>query len=188
MNPSLRTISAAGRRLALPSAAVTTALALSACGSSGQTTTSTGHPPGRSQNDQMLRFTDCVRSHGVSSVPDPGTPGWKAALGSQARAVRAAERTCQRLVPGVMPANQSPAQTQTPAQISATLAFARCIRKHGFPTFPDPTSTGQLTHAMITAAGINLHQPAVIQAADACVSVTHGIITEGAVARFIAGQ
>jgi len=41
---------------------------------------------------------------------------------------------------------------------------------------------------MLTNAGINLHQPAVVQAADACVGVTHGFITKAAIARFVAGQ
>lgn len=188
MDSSLRTISAGGRRLAFPSAAVTAALALAACGSSSATTTSTGHVPSPAQADQVLRFTDCVRSHGVPDVPDPGTRGWKDVLGSQAPAVRVAERTCGRLVHGAMPTSQRQTQTQTPGQIAAILAFAGCIRNHGFPTFPDPTSTGELTHAMVAAAGINVHQPAAMQAANACVSVTHGVITKTAVARFIAGQ
>ena len=68
------------------------------------------------------------------------------------------------------------------------LAFARCIRSHGFPNFPDPTSSGQITHEMVASAGINLHQPAVLQAGDACASVTHGAITKATVARFVAGQ
>ena len=188
MDPALRTISPRGRQLGFTSAAVTAALALTACGSSSPTTTATGHLPGPAQTDQVLRFTDCLRSHGVPNVPDPGTRGWKAALGSQAPAVLAAERTCARLVPGVMPTSHSQTQTQTPGQIAAILAFAGCIRNHGFPTFPDPTSTGELTHAMVSAAGIDVRQPAAMQAADACVSVTHGVITKAAVAHFIAGQ
>jgi hypothetical protein len=62
------------------------------------------------------------------------------------------------------------------------------MRGHGFPSFPDPTSSGRLTREMLANAGINLHLPAVLQAADACVSVTHGVITTTAVARFVAGQ
>jgi hypothetical protein len=73
-------------------------------------------------------------------------------------------------------------------QIAEELAFARCVRNHGFPSFPDPTSDGQLSHEMIDAAGINLHQPAVLQAGDACVGVTHGLLTRAAVARFVAGH
>ena len=53
------------------------------------------------------------------------------------------------------------------------------MRSHGFPSFPDPTSSGQLTHEMLANAGINLHQPAVLQAADACVGVTHGLHHQG---------
>ena len=60
------------------------------------------------------------------------------------------------------------------------------MRSHGFPSFPDPTSTGNLNHEMLANAGIDLHQPAVVQAADACVGVTHGLITRADVARFIA--
>jgi hypothetical protein len=41
---------------------------------------------------------------------------------------------------------------------------------------------------MLANAGINLHQPAIVQAADACVSVTHGFLTKADVARFVAGQ
>ncbi len=60
------------------------------------------------------------------------------------------------------------------------------MRTHGFPSFPDPTSQGRLTLAMITQAGINLQQPAVLQAGDACVSVSHGQITKGDVAQAVA--
>jgi hypothetical protein len=41
---------------------------------------------------------------------------------------------------------------------------------------------------MLANAGINLHQPAMLQTADTCVSVTHGVITKAVVARFVAGQ
>ena len=54
------------------------------------------------------------------------------------------------------------------------MAFAHCMRSHGFLSFPDPTSRGQVTPQMLANAGINLQQPAVLQSGDACVSVTHG--------------
>ncbi len=57
------------------------------------------------------------------------------------------------------------------------------MRRHGFGRFPDPDSRGDLTIAMIEAAGINLKEPAVKPAADACASVTHGILTKAAVAQ-----
>jgi hypothetical protein len=68
------------------------------------------------------------------------------------------------------------------------VAYAQCMRTHGVPNFPDPTSSGQVTHKMLAKAGVDVHQPAVPQAADACVSVTHGALTKAAVARFAAGH
>jgi hypothetical protein len=93
---------------------------------------------------------------------------------------------CQHLLPGGGSPSRSAAQTQ--AQSAALLAFARCLRSHGFPGFPDPASSGQLTREMLANAGIDLHQPAFLQAADGCVSVTHGLLTKAGVARFVAGQ
>jgi hypothetical protein len=57
------------------------------------------------------------------------------------------------------------------------LAFARCLRSHGVPKFPDPDSRGQLPLETVQAAGVDLHAPAVLTAARACVGVTHGQIT-----------
>ena len=131
-----------------------------------------------------------MRSHGVPNFPDPTTSphAFKNAIPAHAQspAFQSAYTACRHLLPGGGPPSQSAAQTQ--AQIAALLAFARCLRSHGFPSFPDPTSSGQLTHEMLANAGINLHQPAVLQAADACIGVTHGVITKAAVARFVAGQ
>jgi hypothetical protein len=168
-------------------AVVAFAVLLAGCGSSNS--------PGSSNSanstvspQAMLRFTVCVRSHGVPDIPDPGTRGWKNVLGSQAPAVLAAESTCARVVPGAMRSNSSQTQTQSSRQIAAELAFARCIRSHGIQNFPDPTSTGGLTHELLASAGVNTQQPAVTQAAYACAGVTHGVITKADVARFAAGH
>jgi hypothetical protein len=136
----------------------------------------------------MVSFADCMRSHGVPNLPDPTTSprDFKNALSTQSPAFKSAATVCQHLLPRGGEQNQGPADSQT--QMAAMLAFARCLRGHGFPRFPDPTSTGEVTHEMIANAGINLHQPAVLEAAGACVGVTHGVITKTDVSRFIAGQ
>lgn len=128
-----------------------------------------------------------MRSHGVAGLADPPPYALKAELapGFHSTAFDAALPDCSHLLPGGG-ARETPAHTQ--AQKAAALAFAACIRSHGFPTFPDPSVTGQLTHEMVAAAGIDVHQPAVLQAGDACVGVSRGFITRAAVARFVAGQ
>ncbi len=141
------------------------------------------------QADAALeRFASCMRRHGVAGLPSPvaSPAAFKHSFGTTTPVYTAALGICQRLIPGQQNNGQSAARSAR--QIRAMLAFANCIRGHGFPRFPDPTSRGELNHEMLAAAGIDLHQPAVAQAADACVGVTHGVITRALVARFIAGQ
>ena len=128
-----------------------------------------------------------MRSHGVP-IPDPTVAprAFKDAFNTQSQAFRSAETACAHLLPAGHAPNQNTAGSQ--AQTVALLAFARCLRSHGFPSFPDPTSSGELTHEMLARARIDLHQAALVQAADACTSVTHGVITKAIVAHFVAGH
>ena len=184
--------------LVAAAAAIAAATVIAACGSSSSgssSTSSSGDPPTQAQIQQeqqdAVRFADCMRSHGVPTFPDPTTSprDFKQALNpsiAQSPAFQSADTACRHLLPrGGQPSQSAP---PSQAQIAALLAFARCLRSHGFRSFPDPSSSGQLTHEMLASAGINLHQPAVLQAADACVSVTHGVITRADVARFVAGR
>jgi hypothetical protein len=128
-----------------------------------------------------------MRSHGVP-IPDPTTAprAFKNAFSAQSPGFQSAYTACGHLLPAGRPSSQDTAPTR--AQTVALLAFARCLRSHGFPGFPDPTASGELTHEMLAKAGIDLHEPAVVQAADACTSVTHGVITKAVVANFVAGH
>jgi len=65
------------------------------------------------------------------------------------------------------------------------LAFAQCLRSHGFPNFPDPSSTGDLSASTIRQAGINFQNPALLTVGQNCASVTHGMITRAQVAAAI---
>lgn len=172
--------------------AVVVAVGLAACGSSGHSTSTTA--PGRQTQAQIqaaFRFARCMRSHGVSGFPDPTTSAFKFALtpssgNARSPSFHSAVIACRHLLPDGGPPNETPARRQ--AQIAAGLAFARCLRTHGFPNFPDPTSSGQLTPGMVTQAGINIHQPAVLEAADGCVGVTHGFLTKADIARAVNGS
>jgi hypothetical protein len=136
-----------------------------------------------------------MRNHGVNNFPDPkvssSQPGSTTISLQLPRTLvkspqfSAAQQACRGLLP-------SPQNSDSPAQLHAReqdmLAFARCVRIHGLTNFPDPTSQGQLTVAMINAAGVDLHAPDVLPAARACIGVTHGLITPNDVARAINGQ
>jgi hypothetical protein len=142
-----------------------------------------------SSQQRIVLYGHCMRTHGVPNFPDSGSEGSKQAVVRALKEVgnsqaEAAQTACQHLQPNGGQANQA----QLAQHLSDLLAFARCMRTHAIPNFPDPTSSGQVTHEMLAKAGVNLHQPTVLQAADVCVSVTHGVLTKAAVARFAAGH
>jgi len=137
----------------------------------------------------MVAYAQCMRTHGVPGFPDPPSSAGntKEAVIRVFREVGrsqvvAAQTACQRLQPN----GGQPDQAQIAQHIGDLLAFARCMRTHGIQNFPDPTSSGQVTHEMLAKAAVDVHQPAVLQAADTCVGVTHGLLTKAVVARFVA--
>jgi hypothetical protein len=171
---------------------IAVALVVAACGSgspaSSTVASSSGPPTQAQQEQQLVVFSDCMRSHGVSDFPDPTSGDFKFQLAPNTPhtpAFLSAFSVCQHLMPN---GGARGSERRSPAQIAAFVAFAGCMRSHGFTSFPDPTGSGQLNHEMLASAGINLHLPAVVQAADACTAVTHGFITKAIVARFVAGN
>lgn len=188
----LRSTSALRRgAAAFASAALIAACGSGSHGSTGSNATRLTHLNGHEMtiaqaNRDLLRFAACLRSHGVAGVPNPvaAPAAFKHSFTATSPKFTAATAACAHLMPGQE--NQSQSTARTHQQIDAMLAFARCIRARGFVRFPDPTSNGSVTHEMLAQAGIDLHQPAVVQAADACVHVTHGLLTRVDVARFIA--
>jgi hypothetical protein len=138
-----------------------------------------------------LAYAGCMRSHGVPNFPDPAGGG---AITKEA-AIRAFNEVSNSQVLAAQTACKDLqlnggqlSRAQLAQRLSDLLAFAHCIRTHGVENFPDPTSSGELTHEMLASAGIDVHTPAVLHAADACVGVTHGALTKAAVARFVAGH
>jgi len=170
-------------------------LLVTGCGATSSSSSSSGSAPSQAQlqqeNQELITFADCMRSHGVPTLPDPTSNprAFKEALDpstERSPAFGTAMTAWEHLLPGG--GTHSQPMPPSPAQAAALLAFARCLRGHGFPRFPDPSSTGDITHEMLAGTGINLQQPAVVDAADTCTSVTHGLVTKSDVARFVAGH
>jgi len=78
-----------------------------------------------------------MRGHGVPSFPDPAAGGGfdlGSGIDPRSPAFKSARRACAQLAPergGGVQASES--------QFLAALRFAKCMRAHGFPDFPDPT-------------------------------------------------
>ena len=149
------------------------ALATAACGSSPAAGSSSSASASGNVS-AALAFAQCIRSHGVANFPDPNAdgkepPGTKQAANSNPQ-YPAALDACRHLLPsGTQPSPRSNNLTQAGA-----VSLAGCMRTHGFPTFPDPTtdSSGQPVFNP-QAAGIDAHSPQVQGALRTCLSLLH---------------
>ncbi len=131
------------------------AVALAGCGGSrtpsvaslGTTTSRRARSgPATSQTGPQqagLEYARCMRAHGVPGFPDPGAGGgFTFARGSgvdpSSPAFRAAQAACEKLMGGgLAPGTQThPAA----AWLAKMVAAAHCMRRHGVPGFPDPTT------------------------------------------------
>jgi hypothetical protein len=117
-----------------------------------------------------------MRSHGIQRWPDPGSNGQfdkrKTTLQklsvSQSQ-LQTAQGACQHLYPN---GNQS-AQSQDQQMMNAMFNFARCMRAHDVPNWPDPLAESDPGQPGTPGfprnmPGINLNAPTVKHAVRNC--------------------
>jgi hypothetical protein len=108
-----------------------------------------------------------MRSHGVPNFPDPvltpsGGYGYRTTgIDPGAAAFQGALQACKDLPSPWHPTGQQ----LSPAQQQAWLSWAKCIRAHGVPNFPDPTFSGRA----VQIPGVS-SSPQLQSAMDACKS------------------
>jgi hypothetical protein len=132
------------------------ALLATACGRSPSSTGPQGSP--------AVSFSRCMRSHGVPDFPDPASRGGVPKVTPQQAGVsnsrfQLAQRACAPLL--------QPAQAQVPQIMTGLLNFARCMRSHGIPDWPDP-STDRRGQPVFNISGIDPDSPRVSNTADEC--------------------
>jgi hypothetical protein len=115
-------------------------------------------------------------SNGVPNYPDPRSSGTRIEVSGQTLSVNgvsvnapaflAARAKCEKYLPHI---EATPAQTAQ--QTHMALQFARCMRSHGVPNFPDLKATaGPNGNALVDlrGSGLNFQSPAFKAAAQAC--------------------
>jgi hypothetical protein len=124
----------------------------------------------QSSQAEDLRLAQCMRANGVPNFPDPPANGaMLSALGASgvnpgSPAFRSALQACKQYNAS---ANLTPAQNA--AQNAEGLGISQCMRSHGVPNFPDPT-TGPLGEQVINmhGTGIDPQSPTYQEASEAC--------------------
>jgi hypothetical protein len=160
------------RQAAVVIAATVLALLAVACGGSNPPRAVGQALPNDSASASAVAYSACMRSHGVPQYPDPNSNGDLPKGNAQAFGVsnsqyQAAEGACRHLLPNsdmtftlslnqcLMSGDCPPAVVQR--ALEEGLRFARCMRSHGVPNWPDPTidSTGRPSF-QTTGAGISI--------------------------------
>jgi len=138
------------RMIALTVLSVCLAGGAAACSGSGQQSggspVSGGQSSGTEQVMNVLRqLARCIRSHGMPSFPDPiinpltGQPDFPANAPNPPASIRPiCQPIANRLPPQVL--NSPPPSA---AGMQGLVRFARCMRSHGHPDWPDPNTIGE---------------------------------------------
>jgi hypothetical protein len=143
-------------------------LAASACGGSSgakvaQVGTTGANQP-RAHDPQA--FSACMRSHGVPTFPDPDSSGTIHVPSSidDLPTAKPAYRACRSLAPSE---GSITGQGDVMRQ-DQLLAFARCMRSHRVPAFPDPQVVNGHINIPDTHGQIDPSLPIVVAAIAAC--------------------
>jgi hypothetical protein len=158
------------------------ALLTTACGGGGAPATA---PPGSAgggyvaDNADAIPYSQCMRAHGVPNFPDPSPnspPGKPFGAATLAQAsvdpntpqFQAASAACARL----QPPGPTPAQRQQ--ALSLTLRFVACMRAHGVPDFPDPSTANGGVQLSLTPSAVN--SPRFLPAEQDCRSIAPWLV------------
>ena len=143
-------------RISLITIAVLAGTAIAGCGSTGApsgTVTNTGSPSSGKIASQGLAFAKCMRANGVSNFPDPSGGGLKLTPAiAQSPNFRTAQTACKQYLP-----NGGQPPVTAPGARTAALAFAKCMRTHGVPNFPDPLVSAPSSLPAGPVAVLDLH-------------------------------
>jgi hypothetical protein len=156
------------------------AAALAACGGPTINPTTTG-AASPARYSQGLKFSECMRSHGVPNFPDPTSGGGiqiptGSGINPFSPAFKAARKVCGRFLPNGGSGNQHP----TAQAIAAARQTSECMRVHGVTDFPDPTTkppSNPAGYSILQNRGgvilavpntINPESPVFVQAGKAC--------------------
>jgi len=162
---------------------VALALVVAGCGGAGspgvasvassttnaQGNSSSNFSPAAAQENKALSYSHCMRSNGVPSYPDPNSTGNLPKGNAQAFGVstsqyQTAGQACGHLLPSSGSASLTqclmtgdcPRSVVQPA-LEEGRKFAQCMRSHGVPNWPDPTTdTLGRPSFPVTRAGISI--------------------------------
>lgn len=171
------------RHLVWVAAAAT--LVLTGCGGGAEPKVASagGKPSATATTDERTAYVDgvrewvkCLRKHHVQ-VSDPDSKGNVEFTGDKAKLkadpeFRAAQEACKDKLPP-LPADLEDHPSLSPQQIATRQRYAKCMRAHGAPAFPDPGADGNYPDTSWDQGSVGAKR-----AARACASII-GVPADG---------
>jgi hypothetical protein len=169
-------------RAALVGAMLVSGVVVAGCGGSSSSpprataggASSSASTAGGAYGSGPFAFSKCMRANGVPGFPDLSSNGMRIGEHGQTVSVNGVSLNTGAFTAALPKCTQyrphtygSPAQTAQQAR--RALQFARCMRSHGVPNFPDPRyMAGSGGNQVAYLRGVNIESPAVQSAAKAC--------------------
>ena len=177
-------------------AAAALAMLAAACagGSSSGGSGGSSSSAGSTSSPSAVAYSACMRSRGVPNFPDPDNSGQlpkgdAQRFGVSSSELQAARQNCRQLLPNNGPAVNAGSIQQCmlagdcpQALVQQVLTeernFARCMRVHGVPNWPDPTidSEGRPVFAVsISKDGFDPYSPQIWAKGNECSRLMPGL-------------
>ena len=162
----------------------------SSAGSGGSTSAE-----GSASSPSAVAYSHCMRSNGVPNFPDPPSSGGvpktsSQQLGVSSSQLQAAQTACRDLYPtsggsggaltkdslGQCEETGDCPQALVQQAMTALRTYARCMRSHGVPNWPDPTidSEGRPGVNLVAITGTNWNSPQISNKMQECYHVMPG--------------
>lgn len=153
MNRTHQPSAGISRTLGIAALAVIIAVLAAACGGGSATGSRSPAASASGPFEQALAFARCARHHGLPDFPDPSSDG--SFRNAPSDIPPSVVRACGNLISGIKQSHTAQNQQDYPKE----LKVARCVRGHGYPTYPDPAPPGSQAQSTGSPPGIDLNSP-----------------------------
>jgi hypothetical protein len=158
-------------------------LLAAACGGTPSSIGSRGslNAGGSTSSPSAVGYSHCMRSHGVPNFPDPTSSGEIPKVGLQQLGVSSSQfQSAQNACRHLLPSGGQSSQASDQQMMNAMYEFARCVRSHGVPNWPDPLAESDPGQPGTPGfprnlQGIDTTSPQVMNAMDKCQHLLAGI-------------
>jgi hypothetical protein len=153
-------------------------LLASGCGGSSSSNPDASSTAGTSNVAKEVAYSNCMRAHGVNLTVNPnggfsggGGGSGSGSSGTAQKTMDSAQDACRHLLPNGGQPNQADQAAQQKEALNQALKYTQCMRSHGVPNFPDPSTNGS---GGVGFNHVNAGTPAYAKANQACQSLMPG--------------